>query len=646
MKKVRKKRSKVLRMVSSSSLRLFPAFMLSASLIGPLPVNGQKPPAKFGKIDKSALEMKSYAPDTTADAVVLCKYGEFNPNNFTFRWFTRIKILKKEGFDRASTVVPGYARSDVRGVTYNLVNGKIVTTKLDKESIFRERVTEKSFRLRVAMPNINTGSVFDLEFSLPGTPLEWTFQDEIPVALNELRLPQGTIVTLSLHFSGYEPFSEVSSWRWVARDVPAFKPEPYSNDPSNYLSKLEIEIANVNLPGYMGDFTTSWSSVNQQLRKHENFGGNTSGYFLYLNDAVDEINEACKTDHEKMVMACEKVREQVKWDENHSVVSSSDLAYVWNRKHLGSSADLNFLLYQLLSKLDFEVQPVVLSTRSNGMINTSFPTLRKFNHMIVRGMVEGEKVLLDVTGKFEPAGLLPEECINGQGFIMNDYEGEFVDLTSGGTDTKAVFCKVGLDEDGMLDGIVSYKRSSYAASRFRSEYDRFNSESEYIKHFEEKNKGVMVRDLEIENLDSIYLPVKDNYQVFITSGITEMEDRIFVKPILFEKTGENPFKKKERTYPVDFICPKKLYYNLQFMLPDGYTVEKIPDPMRAALPDGSAMILYGSNTVGNMVNIMYQVRIKRPIYYQTEYQNLKMFFTTMLNKEAEMIIINKAGNEQ
>jgi hypothetical protein len=60
----------------------------------------------FGKIEMSTMLMDKYPEDSTAEAVVLYRKGEFEPNQFQFTFSMRIKILTKEGFDQANFVVP------------------------------------------------------------------------------------------------------------------------------------------------------------------------------------------------------------------------------------------------------------------------------------------------------------------------------------------------------------------------------------------------------------------------------------------------------------------------------------------------------------------------------------------------------------
>jgi hypothetical protein len=71
--------------------------------------------------------MKVYDKDTTADAVVVCDFGSFDPTTFTFSRTYRLKILKKSGCDRANLAVPVRGRASVKGVTYNIVTPKFWT---------------------------------------------------------------------------------------------------------------------------------------------------------------------------------------------------------------------------------------------------------------------------------------------------------------------------------------------------------------------------------------------------------------------------------------------------------------------------------------------------------------------------------------
>jgi hypothetical protein len=203
-------------------------------------ISGQKPPIKFGDVDMEDMQMTVYPADTSAPAVILCDYGFFRAGIFQFTRTLRIKILKKEGYSWANHSFPTGAKSTIKGITYNLENGKVIEDKLKNESIFTERVTDQNYRTRIAMPNVKVGSIIDLQFLFTGIPFDWNFQETIPVRYNELVIESSPYVRFKYNFYGFERLSVSTPTRWVANNMPSFKIEPFMNSEENYLTKLEI----------------------------------------------------------------------------------------------------------------------------------------------------------------------------------------------------------------------------------------------------------------------------------------------------------------------------------------------------------------------------------------------------------------------
>ena len=117
------------------------------STIFSLSLFAQDAPIKFGKIEMADLQMKVYPKDTAAEAVILCDYGQsYHQYNSTvglqmiYERHRRIKIFKKSGYEWAThSIATSNSKSgsgkefvnDLRGATYNLIDGKMVTDKLN-----------------------------------------------------------------------------------------------------------------------------------------------------------------------------------------------------------------------------------------------------------------------------------------------------------------------------------------------------------------------------------------------------------------------------------------------------------------------------------------------------------------------------------
>lgn len=96
----------------------------------------------FDDVKMETMLMDYYEEDSTAPAVILYKIGEFEPNQFQFTVSLRIKILTKEGYKWANFVEEAERKSYIKGVTYNLENGKIVKEKLSRKNIYEENVAD------------------------------------------------------------------------------------------------------------------------------------------------------------------------------------------------------------------------------------------------------------------------------------------------------------------------------------------------------------------------------------------------------------------------------------------------------------------------------------------------------------------------
>jgi hypothetical protein len=603
----------------------------------------QKAPMKYGKINKADLEMKVYPLDTSASAAVLCDYGYFDSNQFQFVRTLRVKIFKKEGLDWANKTFPGDSKGNVRGITFNLENGQIIESKLKSESIFKERVTEDYYRLRIAMPNVKEGSIMDMEFVYPTLPSEWRFQQEIPVRWSELVVETSPYVEFRKNFTGFERLAETSDMRWVAKDVPAFKKEPYMNDVSNYITKFEIELLRVSLPGnehsagYYREYSTDWNHVVGRLMSNSYFGGTLTGCG-FLNDIVKEIESKYTDPLDKLKAGQAAIKKAVKWNKEEALFTTVDGLSQPFKKKIGNSADINLMLIQLLRKLKLNIDLVVLSTRSNGMLSYS-PSMDKLNYVVGYATIGDKKYFVDATNDNIPVGILPERCLNLRGRIIYDKTQEEISLKPEKKHRQVIQTDLKLEPDLILTGKINIANHDYAALDAREAYEEFNSQEEYLKDVENDHQGLSIIKCEIKNKDSIYLPFMEEYEVKIKNKVTNVGNLLYVNPLLYEQMESNPFKVEERKYPVDFIYPMEKLYVFKLTLPENMQVSEVPKPLIIKLPDNSATIQYQVTTLGKVVQLVYKFNITKPNYTNEDYTNLRAFFSELVKKHAEPIII-------
>ena len=114
----------------------------------------KSPARKFGDVKPEDFKPQYYEVDSSANAVYLYDIGSSKHEGNNSGWFSvvykiheRIRLLHKESFEDLGTVKIALSKwgndmeklDDLQATTYNIENGKVVTTKIEKSSIFKDK---------------------------------------------------------------------------------------------------------------------------------------------------------------------------------------------------------------------------------------------------------------------------------------------------------------------------------------------------------------------------------------------------------------------------------------------------------------------------------------------------------------------------
>lgn len=648
------------------------------ALVLSLSVFAQKSAIKFGDVPMEALTMKYYPGDSSASAVILADYGSSTIDyseslGFTLKFerTTRIKILKKEGFEWADYEIPLYrdGATDekivmLKAQTTNLEEGKLVEIKVKNESIFKSDENENLRLVKVTFPNVKEGSVLDITYKISSeffTQLQdWQFQQTIPVVVSEYRVnipewfqyekyTQGYIM-LSVnehkveHNSVHLPSSSTplqfreDRHRWAAENVPAFKAEPYLTTEKDYISKINFELAAVRFPNsapkvYLG----SWADINKYYFDNEYFYREVTGN-NFLKKIAEEQTAGLATDQEKIAAINNYVKNNFQWNGSFRKFPSMSLKKIVDEKK-GTSADLNLLLASILQKAGYDVSPVLISTRDHGFIREAIAIASQFNSVVCHVRLGEKYVLLDATDPLLPTGVLPQRCLNGRGLAINGVGPNWVELTSPAKSKTFANADFFLDANGALNGKLTVDRSGYSAQAMRAQYIS-KGEEEYVKSFS-SGKSWQISKTEIKNVKEINEPFKERYEMTHDAHADVSGDIIYLNPFLIMREESNPFKLETREYPVSFGTVLERYYIGKFTLPEGYTIDEAPQNRIIALPGNAAKYSFNVSNLGSQITITSVLQINRDIFLQDEYPNLREFYNQVVAKQAEQIVIKK-----
>lgn len=630
----------------------------------------EKAPIKFGQIGKAELLNNVYEPDTSAPALILNDYGYYSEKNFKTVRILRIKILKKEGYNWADQTFNTHDKTAIRGITYNLENNEIVETKLKNESVFRTQITEYYYEIRVAMPNVKVGSIIDIEFTHDGIPSEWNFQQEIPVVHSELFLESTQYIKFNKNYFGYIPLDESKNNHWIAKNVPAFKSEPFITSSKNYRTRLEFDVKEVSFPGltqtyyyngilyqrelkgYYQGYAKSWENIRDMLLENKNMISGGYLVFLYehfgltlandsyLDKKAEDI-ESRFTNHEEKIKAAYEFIKQIKWNRTYRLLAEKSFLSGALKEKQGSSSEINLALVQLLRKLDLDAGPVIMSTRSNGRLSEDNPSFNKLNYVIAAVFTENDTILLDATEERCPYYLLPMRSLNNKGQFIDKSRTGSIQLKTNKKDKQMVVYNLFIQDEMSLTGNITYVKGDYAALDYRNDYDGFNSDDDYVTKFKEGKSGLKVLSHQINNLDSLYKSINEVFEIASNNSVNEISGELYIMPLLFEQIKENPFKVSERKYPVDYGYARDKTILVNYTIPENYSVISLPSSASLKLPGNSASFTCKSTVADGKITILYKLNINNPIFLQDQYADLREFYNQIIASHAEPIVLKK-----
>ncbi|MBR09365.1 MAG: hypothetical protein CMP48_16980 [Rickettsiales bacterium] len=595
---------------------------------------------KFGKVSDDLLEMEYYERDSTAEAVILSDIGHYDKVSFNFYRHLRVKILKTSGTKWGNWTFNVPSKGNIEGWVYNLENGEVVKEKLRNSSIYEEELVEDYIVYKVFMPNIKVGSVFEIRYSIPTVPFEWRFQEEIPVVYSELKLDQSEYLNYSINSVGFAPIETVEWGRhWIARDMPAFEKEPYMRHYSNYITKFEIELKSVQIPGVLyRTYTTSWERVGGYFDNNEYVGG-VFRNSMFLNEFAKSVKDLDISMEEKIDTAYNYIKDNIKWNGNVTLYANNDYRKGFLTEHSGNSAEINLLLTSLLMKMDLPAAAVLLSTRSNGVLNPRIPSINKLDYVLAMVKTEEGSILLDATDDDLQPGYIAERSINGRGrWFDKDYTG-WVDLDPKGPILKSSYLINVKQLDGEYKATIQSKFSDYSYLRWKDDFEEEGSEAAYTASIESDFPGMIVEEYSNE-IDKEGMNASESLEVDITELVDDLGDEVYL-PTIFVKELKNPFNKPDRKNPIDFTLPITEQYFMTYELEGGYVVSSMPESVRFALPEDGGDFLFICNAVGNKIQVQCKINIKKAYFLETQYPFIQSFYTEMINKLTESIQINK-----
>lgn len=630
-------------------------------------VNAFSQKYELGEVTIEELKEKVHPKDSSAVAAVLFKKGQTRFNLDTEGNWTveteikyKIKIYKKEGLDYANKIVTYYVggfRNETLNfrneVTYNLVDGKVEKTKLKSDGEFKEDLTEDFKSKKITMPQVKEGSIVEYSYTLKSPYIntfnDWYFQGNIPYNHVEYDVYLPEYFKYRSIVTGYEKvniqdrgvttgsFSE-QKYTYTIDNVPALKEEGNIINIDNYTSILKYELASINYPNQpIKNIAITWDDVVKSIYESEYFGAELKNK-AYFEEDLKAILEGLKTSNEKIEAIFNFVKNRMTWNEKYGVYTNDGVKKAYKQK-TGNVSEINLILTAMLKYAGIEANPVLLSTRQNGI--AMFPNRTAFNYVVAGIEVQDNVLLLDATSKNAIINLLPLRAVNWNGRIIRERgSSNVINLLNVPSSKDNIIVLGEIKDSGKIEGKLRRQLTDYNAYIQRDNYASL-SEDSYIERIENRYKGLSIEEYKAENMKDLYKPVVESYSFSHDNSIEVIGDKMYVSPLLFFTEDENPFKLEDRKYPVDFNFPYKDTYNITIKIPDGYEVEFLPTPISLAIENNEVTFKYNISSANNNIQLMVNFDINTFYIPAEGYLALKGFYKLLVEKQREKVILKK-----
>jgi len=470
---------------------------------------------KFGSVTVDDFKNKIYPVDSNASAIVIADIGstEIVGNSkggfsLLFKNYRRAHILNKNGYDIGNVEISLYTNGktereleNLKAVTYNVENGKLVETKLEiKSAVFKDKINNNLVIKKFTFPSIKEGSIIEYEYKVKSDFVfnlqPWEFQGEFPRLWSEYNVAMPSFYNYVTLTQGYHPYhvkdnkssvgnfnlsdnrgtgptdrsnfsTNVVDYRWVMKDVPALKEESYTSTLNNHISRIEFQLASIGEPFTPRQVMSTWTMAATDLLKDEDFGDQLDKDNGWLNDAMTAATKNAANQLEKARNIYAWIRDNFTCTNYNRKYLEQPLKNILKNKN-GNVAEINLLLTAMLRKASIQADPVILSTRSHGYTHSVYPLLERFNYVICRTEAGGKEYYLDASEPGLGFGRLNYKCYNGHARIINT-DATPIELDAGSlkeSESTIVFIING--EKGNSIGSVQYSPGYFESSRLRS----------------------------------------------------------------------------------------------------------------------------------------------------------------------------------
>lgn len=658
--------------------------LLVAFLCTPLLLAQASDDHTYGHISDADRQLLQLPGDSTAEAYVLYdhmdldfEYSDVSGPGLVERYHRRLKLFTPSAYERANVTIT-YHRdresiADVEGLVQLPGGGTIV---LRGEDFISQQEDDEYSSIRFTFPKLTPGATIEYRYTRRDRsimqPTRYTFQEDIPVRWAEFTamvpayydyvslgsadrydINEAEIVERvwgpSFNVTAYSNGAKLDHTRirWALRDLPAFKPQPYANNLTDYLPRVRLQLRSVQYPtGGRSEIFSSWEQTADELQSRKDFGRyyrNRSNY-KQLWEAAEPTIAAAAVPRAKIEAAYQFVVHHYSWDGRYRILASDSPNNTFGARR-GNSADLNLALLSLLNEAGIAAWPLLVSLRDRGAPIEAYPLLDQFDHLMVYTEVDGQPLLLDANDPDRPAGLPRQQALNQRGWVADRDAPRWVNLDVPPS-RQTVMVDMAVDPTGLTTASFRSRLEQYFAFEGRSQ---LRSAADVLSA--PLTATVRQQFPETTVLEAEASPDGDGEDANLTLHLKlsvpagqALNDFLYVQPVLLPMLDDELDDVESRQFPIDFAYPWARRYIATVALPEGFVVDELPPSVRVKSEDGSIMATYMVQEVPgkHAVHVNFTTNFDRTLFAAAEYPALRDMFRRIIEMQQSPIVLKRA----
>jgi hypothetical protein len=309
------------------------------------------------------------------------------------------------------------------------------------------------------------------------------------------------------------------------------------------------------------------------------------------------------------------------------------------KKRAGNEGELNLLLIAMLRHQNISADPVILSTRDNGVTTRDYPLLHEYNYCICAAHASGKDFLLDASGPFNSFNKLPAYCYNWGAQVIKHHNSDFLVLSPDSISEKKTISAIFVnDEKGNVSGSLTTVFGDAQSTEIREELKKTSSK-DYFKVLQVQYKDLTVSNESFDSLDHPDYPLTLHYDLNLTD--LKSSDILYFNPVISSFFSTNPLTEAERLYPVEMNSKMDYTYLLSMEIPNGFKVDELPKSARVNYNEKEGVFEYLIQQNPDNIQMRVHLKFNKATFSTDEFASLRDFFAFVVKKESEQIVFKR-----